>query len=117
MTRLRPLLAGAVLLLAMPASASAVEIGSDHSGSTGVVWSCDNGRCRAGCIVYQEQELGDFNVNVVPSAGRITAFSVRNAAGPFRLRVFHSNGSDAAQSGEAVGDGTNAVVTTRSLRP
>ena len=96
----------------MPASASAVEIGSDHSGSTGVVWSCDNGAgAGAGCIVYQEQELGDFNVNVVPSAGRITAFSVRDTAGPFRLRVFHSNGSDAAQSGEAVGDGTNAVVT------
>ncbi len=100
-----PLLAGLAVLLTLPASASAVEIGSDHSGSTGINWSCDNvgAGTGLGCFVYQEQELGDFDINVVPSAGRITGFAVRDASGPFRFRVFHSGGSSAGQSAEVTG--------------
>jgi hypothetical protein len=97
------ILASLALFLALPASASAVEIGSDHSGSTGINWSCDNGPgAGAGCFVYQEKELGDFNVNVVPSAGRITGFAVRDASGPFRFRVFRSSGP-VGQSAEVTG--------------
>jgi len=117
MSRFR-LLAGATLLLAMPASASAVEIGSDHSGSTGINWSCSNvGPANGlGCFVFQEQELGDVNVNVVPSAGRITGFAVRDASGPFRFRVFHSAGGPAGQSAEVTGQpGLQGYTLTPSL--
>ncbi len=96
----------------MPASASPAEIGSDHNshGHATNTWECaDND---LGCVVLQEQEHGNFNVNVVPSAGRLTAFSVRGASGLYSLRVYSgSNGDLVDESGVASGDGTDTVVT------
>lgn len=101
-------------LLALPASASAVEIGSDHSGGGALQWSCLN--AGAQCVLIQDTIRGDANNNVVPSAGRITAFSVRRASGNFAFYVLRGSGAVVGNTSLIAGTGSDSV-TQYTLTP
>ena len=101
----------AAAALAAPGSAlAAVEIGSESlSSSADVTLGCTSGPC----IQTQEQTDGDFNVNVVPSGGRIiTGFKVRYATGNFALTVLRQSGATTTRVAGTTfvpGSGTDTV--------
>lgn len=79
------------ITLALPTTASAVEIGSDHSGGGSQGWFCASPSVQ--CVVIQDTVRGDPNNNVVPGNGRITRFSVRRADGQFAFYVLRGAGT------------------------
>jgi hypothetical protein len=96
-----------VAVLAVPASASAAEIGSDLQGAQ-VQISCGTGNA---CILTQDTIGGDSSVNVAPAAGRLTSFRVKGAVGSFRFVVLRVSGgslSVAHQTPELTGEGAGS---------
>ena len=102
--------AALVTLLALPLTASAAEIGSDHQG-TQVQIGCGTG---SACILAQDTVGGDPSVNVVPSAGKLTGFRVKGVEGTFRfvvLRVVNGALTVASQTPDITGQGSASDVS------
>jgi len=95
-----------------PASASALELGSDLDGPSQVSVGCS-----AACVLIQDTIASDPTINVVPATGRITGFSVKGVAGSVALVVFRDSGSGLQQIGGSSSITGNGATQSFTLTP